>query len=151
MINSLTRFLPLFALLSLCLSGCDRGSVVEVPVEGKSFNAAFPAEADGYEVVFTREKEGFVQANLKKAGVDLAILTVADLIENPEAKAKFQSATDKLGVFPVVASGATGTALLVADRFQVQVRSRADEIDEAARKAWLGNFNLELLSGLAGK
>ena len=151
MINSTTRFLLLLALLSLGLSGCDRGSRVEQPVKGKSFNAAFPEEVDGYEVVFTQEKEGFVQATLKKGGLDLAVLTVADLVDNAEAMTKFQNAPDRLGAFPVAANGSTGTALLVADRFQVQVRSRSDEIDEAARKAWLGKFDLELLSGLAGK
>lgn len=143
--------LLLSAVLTLSFAGCDRGAKVQRPLEGASLNAAFPDSSEGFEVVFVQEKPGFVQAVLKQDNVDVATLAVADLIDNPEAGAKFVNTTDQIGGHPVAASGSMGTALLVADRYQVQVRSQAEEFDESARRAWLGKFKMDHLSRLAQK
>lgn len=144
-------FLLLSSVLALSITGCDRGAKAPRPVKGAVLNAAFPADSEGYKVVFVQEKEGFVQAVLKDGEIDVATLAVADLIDNPDAKTKFENTTDQIGGHPAAASGAKGTALLVADRYQVQVRSQTEEFDESARRTWLGKFKLDHLSQLAGK
>jgi hypothetical protein len=90
-----------------------------------------------------------VQATLKHNGTDVATLAIADLIDNAEAKAKFASSTERIGGFPYAPNGTKGSTLLVADRYQVQVRSLADSFDESARRAWLTKFQLATLAALA--
>jgi hypothetical protein len=143
--------LLLYGVLALSIAGCDRGVKVLRPVEGGSLNAAFPEDSGSFKVVFVQEKQGFVQAVLKDGSIDVATLAVADLIDSPDARAKFVNSTDQIGGAPVAASGAKGTTLLVADRYQVQVRSQTEAFDESARRAWLGKFKLDRLSQLARK
>ena len=45
-------------------------------------------------------------------------------------------------------SGSKGTVLLVGNRYQVQVRSITDAVDEASRKTWLQKFDLAGLEQL---
>ena len=116
-------------------------------VAGSKLNDFFPKDEGDYDVVFTQEKEGTSQAKLKQGGKELAMLTIADITNDSRAKGDFASAAGKLNGYPVVAKGSKGTAVLVADRFQVQVRSIDNSFDEAMRRQWLQKFNL---SGLAG-
>lgn len=149
--SPLSRRLVLFAALAtltLSFSGCDRGNRPPQPIKGASLNASFPSSADGFTVVFTQEKVGFVQALLKQDDTDLASLSIADLIDNTEAKAKFASSTEQISGHPYASSGSKGSTLLVADRYQVQVRSLAENFDEAARRSWLTKFQLESLAAL---
>jgi len=75
------------ATLALSLSSCDRGTrPPPKPVKGASLNASFPASGEGFTVVFTQEKAGFVEATLKQNGADVASLAIADLIDNAEAR-----------------------------------------------------------------
>ena len=146
-----SRRLALFAALAtlaLGLSGCDRGTRPPEPIKGASLNASFPASGEGFTLVFTQEKAGFVQATLKQNGADVASLAIADLIDNAEARAKFAGSTERIAGHPYAPSGSKGSTLLVADRYQVQVRSLADTFDEAARRSWLTKFQLDTLAAL---
>lgn len=153
MINATpSRRLVLFATLAtiaLGLTGCDRGSRPPQLIKGASLNASFPVSAEGFTVVFNQEKPGFVQATLKQNGTDVATLAIADLIDNAEAKAKFASSTERIAGHPFVPNGTKGSTLLVAERYQVQVRSLVDTFDESARRAWLTKFQLGTLAALA--
>lgn len=131
------------------LTGCDRGARPPQLIKGASLNASFPASAEEFTVVFTQEKPGFVQATLKQNGTDVATLAIADLIDNAEAKAKFASSTEQIGGYPYAPNGSKGSTLLVANRYQVQVRSLADTFDESARRSWLTKFHLDILASLA--
>jgi hypothetical protein len=116
---------------------------------GGDFNKFFPKAEGDYDLVFTQEKTGYAEARLKKEGNAIATLSVFDTLSNPEAAEKFSKATESLGRYPLVAIGKQGTAVLVADRFQVQVRSTPDSgMGADDRKEWLKKFDLKGISSL---
>ena len=73
-------------------------------------------------------------------------MTVSDTEATPAARDKFKSSARKIGEYPVVADGSMGTAVLVANRYQVKVRSLAPSFTPADRKAWLEKFKLTKLA-----
>jgi hypothetical protein len=108
---------------------------------GSSFNKLFPADGtEGYSRVFTQEKEGFAEAKLQKDGKDMAVLALADVVNDDVAKKKFANAADKIESYPLVTVGKNQSALLVKDRYQLKVSSQT--LDAAARKALLQKFDL---------
>jgi hypothetical protein len=111
---------------------------------GSAFNKFFPESGDGAKVTYTQEKKGFAQADLKLDGKEVATLSISDTANNPSAREKFGGG-ETLGGYPKANVGSKGTAILVADRFQVQVRSQDADFD---REAWLLEFDLDGLSGL---
>ena len=121
---------------------------VPEPEAGGSFNKFFPKSEGEFEVVFTQEKEGFAQAKLKKGGNEVATLTVSDAIKNADAITDYASSTKKIGEFPAVAKGALGTAILLNNRFQVQVRSKDKTFADTDREMWLQKFNLSGIANL---
>lgn len=120
------------------------------PVAGSAFNKMFPASSDGYNVTYTQEKTGFAQADVTQGGKKVATISVSDTLTNPSAKSKFVAGGKTLAGFPGASIGSLGTAVLVGDRFQVQVRSEGAALDAAGREAWIQKFNLDALSRLAG-
>ena len=111
---------------------------------GSAFNKFFPQSGDGAKVTYTQEKKGFAQADLNLDGKNVATLSISDTANNPSAREKF-SGSETLGGYPKANVGSKGTALLVADRFQVQVRSEDAGFD---RDTWLLEFDLAGLRGL---
>jgi hypothetical protein len=118
-------------------------------VSGSEFNRFFPEPQDDYDVVFTQEKDGFAEASLQADGEEAATLAVSDTVSNPSAAEKFADSSETLDGYPLVASGSEGTSILVADRFQVQVRSKIDDFDEEDHRLWLSRFDLDGLAALA--
>ena len=119
-------------------------------VEGAALNKIFPPAGGGYKVTYTQEKKGFAQAEVTQDGKKLATLSISDTLANPEAKAKFAASGTPVAGYPSAHVGAQGTAVLVGDRFQVQVRSLSPAMNAAGREAWLQKFNLDALKRLAG-
>ncbi len=118
------------------------------PVAGSAFNKFFPAGGNGFERVYTQEKQGFAEAKLKRGGQDVAMLSISDTATNPSAAQKYQQSTKRIGGYPAVDQGANGTAVLVANRFQVKVQSRDASFSQSDREAWLQKFDLNGLSRL---
>lgn len=113
-------------------------------VEGGKLNAFFPADGnDGWSRAFTQEKDGFVEAKLKKDANEVTV-TIHDASGDDAAKSKFTSATEKVGEYPLVTVGKNQSAILVNNKFQVKVTSQ--QLDADARKALFGKFDL---AGLA--
>jgi hypothetical protein len=115
---------------------------------GSAFNRFFPKVEAPFDLVYKQEKTGFVEASLKHEGTEVALLTISDTKNNPEAAEKYKESTDKLGEYPLAPVGSKGTGLLVAERYQVQVRSMHESFTEEVRKAWLEKFDLSGLSEL---
>lgn len=128
----------------------NKGSsaVVAESKSGSSFNRFFPQSSNGYERVYTQEKKGFAEAKLKKGGKEVAVLSIADTLNAPNAVSKFKQSTKVISGYPAVNQGKTGTAILVGDRFQVKVFSRDNSFTEEDRQAWLSRFDLRGLSKL---
>ena len=120
-------------------------AVAAESVGGNEFNRFFPQVERPWDIVFNQEKTGFAQASLQKDGREVAVLSVSDTANNPEAAEKFKTSTTSLGGMPLADVGEQGTAVLVADRYQVQVRSMDPEIGPAERQAWLEKFNLQAI------
>lgn len=117
------------------------------PVAGGELNKFFPASAGGYSRAFTQEKTGFSQANLKKDGKTVAVLSISDTANNPTAVSKYNSSSKRIAGYPAVTKGTTTTAILVGGRFQVSVQSKDKaSFTESDREDWLTKFKL---SGLA--
>ena len=117
-------------------------------VKGGELNRFFPKVNDPFNLVFLQEKEGFAEASLQYQGEDVATLAISDTHNNPGARDKFQGSSRDIQGYPLVAVGNNGSALLVADRFQVQVRAKAADFEAADREEWLGEFDLAGLSRL---
>lgn len=116
-------------------------------VEGGKLNAFFPPDGtDGFSRVFTQEKDGFVEAKLKKDGQDVVTLAISDASNDDGVKAKYATAPDKLQDQPLVTVGKNQSALLVNQKFQVKVSSPT--LDAEARKALLAKFDLNGLTKL---
>lgn len=118
---------------------------------GSAFNKLFPAATGDAKLVFAQEKDGFALADLSIGGKKVAALSISDTASNPSARDKFKAASKRIGGYPVAASGSQGTALLVADRYQVQIRSSDPSFTAADREAWIAKFPLTQLAALASK
>lgn len=116
--------------------------------KGSSFNRFFPKAGGEYSLVYKQEKTGFAQASLKRGGREAATLSISDTTSNPDAAAKYRSSSEKLASYPLAAIGSQGTGILVADRYQVQVRSVDPAFSQEQRKEWLGKFDLPGLAQL---
>lgn len=124
----------------------EAAKAAEPVVEGKDLNAFFPKAGDGYELKFTQEKEGYAQADLLMNGKRLAQLSISDTNANPSARDKFKDTVRKIDGRPVAAVGSQGTALLVGDRYQIQVRSLGPEFKAEQRDEWLSRFDARRLA-----
>lgn len=142
--------IALMPLTSACSAVANLGgnAVIVEPVAGGEFNKFFPQDDGDYNVLYTQEKEGFAQAQLNFQGAEIATLSVSDTANNPDALEKFQTSERELAGYPVATVGSLGTAILVAERFQVQVRSKDDSFTAADRDAWIEQFDLAGLAGL---
>lgn len=133
------------AAASATSAAAANGAPTASAVAAGSLNRFFPKDGDGgYKRVFTADKEGYAEAKLQKDGKDVATISVADTAKTPDAKGKFDAATEKVEGFPVVKVGNNQTSALVKERFQVKVSSPT--IDHEARKAILSTFDLKGLS-----
>ncbi len=117
-------------------------------VAGGQFNRFFPKGQQDYTVVYTQEKSGFAEAVLKNKGTDVATLSIFDTISNPAAAAKYQASTKQVSGYPTTDIGTNGTSILVANRFQVQVRAKAATFTAQDRETWLAAFDLAGLANL---
>lgn len=118
-------------------------------VAGGALNKFFPNDADGFDRVFTQEKNGFAMANLKKGGKKVASLSINDTAASPSTRDKFKSASRKIGGYPAVSEGmSSGLAILVADRYQVKIRAEGPELSDSDLEAWLQKFDLAGLAAL---
>ena len=123
----------------------DRSEVVA----GGELNKFFPDVESPWDLVFKQEKQGFAQASLRRDGTEAAVLSVSDTANNPAAAEKYRAATEKVDGYPSAASGALGSGILVGDRFQVQIRSAAENgLSAAERTDWLKKFDLIGLEAL---
>jgi hypothetical protein len=118
------------------------------PVAGGELNKFFPKQEAPYDLVFKQEKQGFVLASVQQNGDEVAQLSITDLRSNASAADKFKQGTDHIEGYPLATSGSKGTVLLVGNRYQVQVRSITEAVDEASRKTWLQKFDLAGLEQL---
>jgi len=123
-------------------------AVVRESASGGSFNKYFPAGGGGYERVYTQEKKGAAIAKLKKGGKDVAELSITDTRNEPTARDKYKQSTQRIAGYPATTQGTTMTSILVADRFQVKVRSLDPSFAPSDREAWLQKFNLSGLASL---
>jgi hypothetical protein len=123
-------------------------AVAKTATEGGKFNQFFPGATGGYDVVPTQEKKGFAEYKLNKDGKTVAMLSISDTSSVPTAAAKYDASTEKVGGYPVVDQGTTGTGILVNGRYQVKILSRDPSFDRADRVAWLQKFDLRGLAKL---
>ncbi len=150
--------------LALLAAGCGPGgdtrfqaaqtqkgpAVAKEAVPGDKLNKFFPKAEGEWDLVYTQEKQGMSQAELKKGGKAVAQLAIFDTVTDSKVADEYKDAKDKLAdKYPMIAKGKLGTAVLVGDRYQVQVRTLPGaDFEEANRKEWLGKFDLTGLATL---
>ncbi|HSM80879.1 MAG TPA: hypothetical protein VLS96_04295 [Nodosilinea sp.] len=118
--------------------------------KGGTFNAFFPDDQGGYDVIPYQEKKGFAEYKLQQGDKTLAMLTISDTTSVPAAADKYNAATESVGGYPAVDQGTTATGVLVNGRYQVKVLSRDPAFTKADRVAWLQKFDLRGLAQLKG-
>ena len=120
-------------------------------IEGKEFNKFFPKASAPFDMVAKQDKKGESLYELKKDGKPVASLSITDTVSTPEARDKFKTSTEMIGSYPKVADGNLGTAVLVADRFQVKVRTAPPPavFSKEEREDWMKKFDLDGLAKLA--
>jgi hypothetical protein len=124
-------------------------TAAQTPQNGSAFNQFFPADkTDGYDRVFTQEKEGFAEIKISLNGTEMALISISDTATNLAARNKFAEAEENINGFPLVAQGANAHAVLVGDRYQVKVMSRDPSFGSGEREAWLAKVNLQGLAAL---
>jgi hypothetical protein len=126
--------------------GRQAPAVSQQSVAGGELNRFFPHVTSPFDLVFKQEKDGLAQASLQKDGQEVAVLSIADTMNNPSAKEKYAGSTQRLAGHPMAAAGSQGTAILVADRYQLQARSIDPAFGEAERIEWLQKFDLKSLA-----
>jgi hypothetical protein len=118
------------------------------PVPGGSLNKFFPNDADGFDRVFTQEKNGFAMANLNKGGKLVATLSINDTAGNSSARDKFKTAGRSVAGYPATNDGMSGIAVLVGDRYQIKVRPSGPTLSDADLQNWIEKFDLSGLASL---
>ncbi|MFM6059440.1 MAG: hypothetical protein ACKPBT_15030, partial [Microcystis aeruginosa] len=88
------------------------------------------------------------EAKLKQDGKVVAMLAISDISNNPAAANKFQDSQTTIKGFPSIEQGATASAVLVNNRYQVKVLSREPDFTASDRQAWLAKFDLDGLAKL---
>ena len=129
-------------------------AVATEAVKGGQLNDYFPRSVAGYsdyQVVPAQEKQGFAQFKVNQGGENVAMLSINDTVSNPAAATKYQSSSRQIEGNPALDIGRNGTGVLVGDRFQVKVQSRADSFTADDREAWLKAFDYRGLAQLAGQ
>ena len=122
-------------------------AVSESALPGSTFNKYFPEQGGEIDLVFKQEKDGFAQASLQRGGDPIGMLSISDTRNNPAAREKFATSEMEIGGYPAVVQE-QATMLLVANRFQVQVRSEGEALPADDRADWLTKFDL---AGLANE
>jgi hypothetical protein len=159
--------IPVVLSLVLLLSGCfqkepskfaqvqkdttARGAapaVAKNATQGSNFNKFFPADADGFDRVFSQEKKGFAEAKLNKGGKNVATLAISDTSSLPAAAKKYDKSTEKLNGFPLLVENPMKSTGVLVKKFQVKVTSKDLSFTADNRMAWLKKFNLDGLSKL---
>ena len=125
-------------------------AVSKEAVAGGKLNKFFPKTDGEWDLVYTQEKQGMAQAELKKGGKSVAQLAIFDTVSDSKVAEEYQDTKDKLDdKYPMIAKGKLGTGILVGDRFQVQVRTLpGSDFAETDRKEWLQKFDLAGLATL---
>jgi len=122
-------------------------AVVKNATQGSKLNQFFPSSGDGYNRVYTQEKKGFSEANLKKDGKVVAQLAISDTSSIPGAATKFANSAEKIGGYPSIQLGKTQTSVLV-NKYQVKVISKDPSFTANNRAIWIEKFNLDGLANL---
>lgn len=117
-------------------------------VDGARFVPVFaPAEVFGATERQDRPtKQGFAEAAYKKGKDDLATVTITDTTGVPGVRDDYKDPRETVAGFPLKTSGYTKSAILVADRFQIQIQSQRIKAPE--RKALFEKMDLEALQAL---
>jgi len=123
-------------------------AVAKEALPGSLFNKMFPKPSGDFDIVYTQEKPGFAQAKLVKKGEDVATLAIFDTVSNPDAADKYKDVQETFESWPIIEIGENGTGLLVAKRFQVQIRSKDANFSKFDREDWLKKFDLANLAKL---
>ena len=124
-------------------------AVAKEATAGSEFNKFFPKPEGDFDIVYTQEKAGFAQSKLVSKGKDVATLSIFDTVSNPESAAKYKDSQETIQEYPIIEVGENGTALLVGDRYQIQVRSTDANFSKSDREEWLKKFDLANLASLA--
>ncbi len=120
-------------------------AVAKKATQGNELNSFFPDSEDGYERVYTQEKKGFAEANLKKGGKVVAQLAISDTTSTPTVASKYANSTKKIDGYPAVELGKTQTSILVG-KYQVKVISKDPLFNASDRTDWIEKFDLEDLA-----
>jgi hypothetical protein len=116
--------------------------------ETGALNRYFPKDGEGgAKRLFKADRPGYAEADFTTADGKKLTMTINDVGQRPDDRAKFAAAAEKLGGYPYKTFGKNKSQLLVADRFQIDAFS--PEVDEPTRRTFLEKTDLAGLAGAA--
>lgn len=115
---------------------------------GDALQTFLPKAGSGFFVEIIQTSEGNVEAALKLENTQIATLSIRDTSGGPGINAGFQSSTLTIAGYPALEVDPQTTAILVANRYQVSVRSVAPDFTPEDRQYWLAEFDLAGLAAL---
>ena len=87
---------------------------------------------------------------MKKGQMLVGTLMVLDLFGDPAGRKEFDGAKKNANGYPTVSTSmGGGVAILVEDRFRVEVVSLGPEVPDSLRAKWLDSFDWKALKGMA--
>jgi len=120
-------------------------------VPAAELKKAVPRLPAPFQPVLFLERPGTVTYHVRKGGSLAATLSVRDLSgKDSVRRGLFQGAGQEVQGYPAVpTSMGGGLAVLVGDRFQVEVVSLSPSVGQKRRDAWLDAFDYARLAALA--
>lgn len=112
-------------------------------VHGDKLNPFFPKEAPfGTKLIFIDEKWGYSSAYFMQEKDIIAVMSILDSNSYLLAKSKFVNTEEKLFDYPLVYKGSNSQAVLVNNRFQINITHLKKDF-QMDPKEWLLKFDTE--------
>lgn len=113
-------------------------------IHGDKLNPFFPQEIPvGMKLIFSDEKWGYSSAYIMFEKQFLGIISILDCNSYLAAKGKFVHPNEELLDYPLVKKGTNSQAILVNDRFQINVTHLKKDLAPLDHKEWLLKFDTE--------
>jgi hypothetical protein len=135
--------------LLFCLAltvGCQKTASVPVPLSPERLRMVFPALTTPFVAREFRARAGLVTQHVRNAGRLVGTLSIEDLLDEPEQRAMFAEATQRVQNCPALSTSmGGGMALLYENRFKVEAVALDPAVSDDMRRGWLEGFRLETL------
>ncbi|PWJ40926.1 hypothetical protein [Sediminitomix flava] len=121
-------------------------------IDGKLLQEAFPDSLPKFQIYVTHSAVGMVKAKvINDSSKVIASSSIIDLLNHKNEISRFKKSELSFEDYPLLIKGQNSIAILVADRFQVQIKSLSQSFNDDRIKERFKQFDLEKLKALSSK